>query len=301
MKHIIGLLISVILSINYSLATKYALVIGIGNYPVESGWTRINGHKDPALVTEMLLVNGFEQGNITILIDQQATCNNICKEFEKLIDKSLNGDFVYIHFSGHGQQITDLNGDEIKDGLDEAWVSYDALFSIREGEYEGEHHLVDDQINTYLNRIRKRVGDSGKIVVIADACHSGTITRSVDGLCMRGTNSIFTISQIKNTIKRFLKIFKKTQSNIDQSHILPPEDITQDWIFISACKDYQINYEYQGRGSLTTALYQQKDSLSCMTVEALFKKVQRFMLNNINFSQTPQIECPIETKTNSFL
>ena len=43
---------------------KLALVIGIGDYPEESGWCKIHGDNDISIVTEMLEENGFEQVQI---------------------------------------------------------------------------------------------------------------------------------------------------------------------------------------------------------------------------------------------
>ena len=105
--------------------TKLALVIGIGDYPEESGWCKIHGDNDIPIIVEMLEANEFGQNNIQILRNEAATKQNIMMELDLLVNKATPGDVVYIHFSGHGQQITDLDGDE-PDGYDEAWIPYDA-------------------------------------------------------------------------------------------------------------------------------------------------------------------------------
>ena len=59
MKRGLFILFGIFLSLWVTNATKRALVIGIGNYPTESGWAKINGDKDIPLVREILLTNGF--------------------------------------------------------------------------------------------------------------------------------------------------------------------------------------------------------------------------------------------------
>ena len=286
-------------------ATRRALVIGIGDYPAPSGWTKINGDKDIPLVEEMLTSNGFSRQNIVELRNEQATCAAICREFENLISNSQTGDIVYIHFSGHGQQITDLNNDE-KDGLDEAWIPYDAPVAFTPKKYEGENHLVDDQINSFLHRLRRSVGDGGKIVVIADACHSGDGTRGDDDEqdteCIRGTDSIFTIANIKHTIKRFTTIFKRDNSPVPQTNISAPQPMPLEWVYISACKDYQCNREFEGKGSLTTALYRNQSFFGTLSTNDLFDKVKKFYGNpKIPKTQTPMLEVSSGAESDIFL
>ena len=277
------ILILLFVTIIAQAATRHALVIGIGDYPTSSGWAKINGDKDIPMVEEMLTTNGFAKQNIIKLKNEQATYAAIKAGFEQIISKAAVGDYVYIHFSGHGQQITDLNGDE-DDRLDEAWIAYDAQFAFAKGKYEGENHLVDDQLNQYLHRIREKVGKEGKIVVIADACHSGSGSRAEtdDEYIVRGTSDVFVIPGISKNIAAV------------PSH-------TIEWTFISACKPYQCNYEYKGNGSLTYALYQQRANFSTFSTKQIRQKVGMCISNIIPFTQTPVLEVTLGTETDIFL
>lgn len=69
--------------------------------------------------------------------------------------------FVWIHYSGHGVSMRDMNGDET-DRRDEAIVPTD---------WDTEGVLLDDHISSLL----KRFPAFTKIVVVFDCCHSGTI------------------------------------------------------------------------------------------------------------------------------
>lgn len=225
-------------------AANYALIIGVGNYPKDSGWWKIHGDKDLELIEPILLNHGFEKSNIIKLVNEQATRLAIEKSFNKLISKAKVEDVIYIHFSGHGQQITDLNGDE-EDGLDEAWIPYDAKLQYSKGEYEGENHIIDDMLNTWLFNLRKKVGEKGKIIVVVDACFSGDGTRSFDDdIIVRGTSYIF---------------------NIPGTHeqYTPDKSNKVDWIAIFACESKSASYETQeGHGSLTYAMCNIADKLS---------------------------------------
>lgn len=263
-------------------ATRRALIIGIGDYPQETGWKKINGDKDIPLVEETLTANGFQTANIVTLCNRQATCSAIKKELESIISKSQQGDYIYIHFSGHGQQITDLNGDE-EDGFDEAWITYDAQYAYAKGKYEGQNHLVDDQLNQYLHRLREKIGANGKIIVIADACHSGGGSRAEEeeGCVIRGTADAFVIPNPKKT---------------NTATLYPVE-----WTFISACKSYQSNYEYKGNGSLTYALHLLHTNFSKFSAKQIRQKVSTCIVNIIPYTQTPVLEVTSGKETDIFL
>lgn len=211
--------------------TRRALVIGLGEQ-IDKSWSKINGDRDVPLVVSMLKANGF--GDITTLTNSKATKEGIVNAFNSLIGRSRRGDIVYIQFSGHGQMMTDMNGDE-SDGLDEAWIPYDAYLKYCAKD-RGEKHLSDDEIGQYLTLLRSRIGNEGAIAVVVDACHSGDSTRDVcrnDSVVVRGADVDFVIPG------------KRTRTTVRQS---------ESWLTLSACQDYQLNQEYRGVGKLTHIL-----------------------------------------------
>lgn len=206
---------------------KKALLIGIGDYPSESGWNKIHGHNDVEIIRHTLIKQGFQNENIAILLDADATYDNIIAAFQSLLYLSNKNDIIYIQFSGHGQRITDADGDEA-DRFDEAWIPYDAHKSYCKGIYEGEKHITDDLLNEYLTKLRLKVGYGGKIIVIADACHSGSGSRGLgddEEVFKRGSSDTFIIP------KEPANVIRKEQP--------------VDWLFVAACKSYQTNYEYR--------------------------------------------------------
>lgn len=254
-------------------ATKRALVMGVGDYPQESGWAKINGDKDVPVVEAMLLANGFKKQDIVELVNAQATAAAIRHEMDVLIGKAQAGDVVYIHFSGHGQRVTDMDGDE-EDGYDEAWIPYDACFAYAEGTYEGQNHIIDDQINGWLTQLRQKVGSAGKITVVADACHSGGGSRATEQdttWVMRGSSDVFALPG-------------------EATPYTGVEEAPVAWTFISACKSYQCNYEYRGTGSLTYALSIQSDQLTRIPCTDVQRSIRTTISTVIPFTQTPVVD-----------
>ena len=114
--------ILLLLSLFVSAQTKRALVIGLGEQQ-DKAWNKINGDKDVPLVQGMLKSAGFR--SVTTLVNRQATKSGIVGAFKRMAASCKQGDVVYVHYSGHGQQMTDVHNDE-KDGLDEGGIPYDA-------------------------------------------------------------------------------------------------------------------------------------------------------------------------------
>lgn len=161
---------------------KMALIVAVGKYPEgQRYWKNLSSEKDLIYIKEALIKNGFEVKNIATLVNAKATKAGMVTALNKLADKAMAGDIVYFHFSGHGQQIQDDPKDgylDEADGYDEALIPYDANGIWDDVDYKGQNHFRDDLLSEKLNNIRKKVGAKGSVVVVLDACHSGTATRS---------------------------------------------------------------------------------------------------------------------------
>lgn len=175
-----------------SMAKKRALLIGISHYPQTTRnnpctWTNIHGSNDVRLLRGTLQKQGFR---ITTLTNAQATASHIRRALKRLCQQAAKGDMVVIHFSGHGQPFEDLSGDEA-DGWDEAIVPYDAK-KCYSRTYTGQCHIIDDELERYINSLRTTVGPRGFVYVVLDACHMGGASRDESetdsAACARGTN-----------------------------------------------------------------------------------------------------------------
>ncbi|KAK0459891.1 caspase-like protein [Armillaria novae-zelandiae] len=151
---------------------KRALCIGI-NYsdpkPVLRGCM-----EDVKNICGILQENGYE--DITVLTDEadskkKPTRSNILEALYKIFREAQPNDSLFLHYSGHGDQIPDTDGDEI-DGKDERSVGCDWL------------GITDDELHKMLQSL-----PSGcQLTAFFDSCHSGTIldlpyTFSCTGQC----------------------------------------------------------------------------------------------------------------------
>ena len=165
---------------------KQALIIAVGDYPEESGWSDISSQNDVPLILAALDRQGFAENNITILRDGEATAEGIRAGFAKFVERLQPGNVAVVHYSGHGHQITDQNSppEEI-DGYDEVLVAHGAPLRPPAG-YDGALHIRDDELGELLASVQEKVGAEGHVLMTIDACHSGSATRSA--LKARGTS-----------------------------------------------------------------------------------------------------------------
>ncbi len=145
---------------------KRALLVGINNY---AAVPRLQGSVNDVETMRHVLVSrwGFAERNITVLTDERATRAAIMAALDRLVKEAGPDDIVYFHYSGHGSQVKDLNGDE-DDGLDETIIPQDG----RTGDVRD---IVDDELDEIFARLKTR-----SVLIVLDSCHSGTATRSTD-------------------------------------------------------------------------------------------------------------------------
>jgi hypothetical protein len=150
-------------------AAVHALIVGINDYtgavPKLKG--AVNDAND---IAATLRASGVTE--LTVLLDREATRDNVFAAWEAMVKKGAEGDLLIFTFAGHGINDPDANGDE-PDGQDETY-----LFADFDEEQRPEERLIDDELDAWL----RQAGDAGqKVLFVADACHSGSPTRSVFG------------------------------------------------------------------------------------------------------------------------
>ena len=282
-------------------AEKRALIVAIGKYPVQSGWPTISSDNDVPLIKSSLQNQGFNAQKIAVITNEQATKAGIVNAFNNLINKSQTGDIVVFHFSGHGQQVTDTSGDEL-DGLDEALVPYDAGKTYLHGSGNLSHHLIDDELNVLLARLRTKVGSKGDVLVFLDACHTGTGTRGMEmpepNAIYRGTKEVYFIPGYENVNETKIEHADSTLYLEDLPLTRAGTTILSPILIMSACSAEQQNKEYRnekgiGFGSLSYALSKVlSKSINGMSYRSFFESVRNEMLPLMgrHHYQTPQIE-----------
>lgn len=181
----LALCLTAIPALPASARENYALLIGANQYPaLEERWWLKGPSNDVQLVATYLTTEApvpFPVDHVTVLSDgvegsEAPTLAAIRGAFSQLTTEVEAGDFVYLHFSGHGTQAPALDPSTELDGLDELFLPVDiGPWSDQVGAVQNA--LVDDEIGTLIDGLRAK---GANVWVVFDSCHSGTATRAVE-------------------------------------------------------------------------------------------------------------------------
>jgi metacaspase-1 len=163
------------------MATKKALCVGINNfknYPASALQGCVNDANDMSALLQKLL--GFQNSDITVLRDAQATKANIMSNLKAMVDGAKAGKYSHLVFSlsSHGTQVPDQSGDE-PDRADEAFCPHD--LAQAGNQWDKNYIIVDDELRELLIQLPANV----LLEVYLDTCHSGTGLRAIDLLLDR--------------------------------------------------------------------------------------------------------------------
>ncbi|KAI3414923.1 uncharacterized protein J3R85_015726 [Psidium guajava] len=105
---------------------------------------------------------GFSQDDINVLIDSndshlQPTGKNIRRALSDLLRSAEPGDFLFVHYSGHGTRLPAETGEEDDTGYDECIVPCDMNL------------ITDDDFRDFVDQ----VPDGCRLTIVSDSCHSG--------------------------------------------------------------------------------------------------------------------------------
>lgn len=286
---------------------KKALLVGVNKYKYVGS---LNGCVNDVrnMVDVLTSFYDFPPDNIRTIVDESVTRNNLMNRFDWLIDEACEGDLLLFHFSGHGSQVQDRDGDELDDGMDEILCLHDMDFR------NPDSYLLDDDFNNIINRLPKGV----LLTVCIDACHSGTATRDIGLL-----TSELQIPLSKQKIQpRFVEppediklrhYYNKTLkprrmgSGIreDKKYAGNDNNAKAKHILLSGCMDEQtsadayLNNDYNG--AFTYYLCKTiRETRGVTAYQDLIKKVQERLVFN-SFSQIPQLNGNEQLKKANFL
>jgi hypothetical protein len=144
---------------------KKAVLIGVNRYRMAGADLRgcVNDVKNMKAV--LTGAYGFRATDIATLLDFAATRKAIEAAIASLVLKARTGDVLLVHFSGHGSNVPDDDGDEA-DRRDEILCPTDL---------DWKNPLRDD----FIRKTVKAMPDGVSLTFITDCCHSGSITRAV--------------------------------------------------------------------------------------------------------------------------
>jgi hypothetical protein len=161
---------------------NYALIVANSDYPdlPQKYWLK-GPRNDEALIRDYLLHNApvpFAPDHIIALGSgdglQLGTHRAILDSLGTIAREAKPGDFVYLHFSGHGTQQPAIDDTAEPDGRDEVFLSADAQLAPPDNPRFLPNVLTDNEVSGALAAIRK----TGAFVwIVFDSCFSGTMTR----------------------------------------------------------------------------------------------------------------------------
>ncbi|HMB90559.1 MAG TPA: caspase family protein [Rhodothermales bacterium] len=254
--------------------TKLALLVGVNSYPHLSRFSQLEGAVNDVERMRTLLTTRFDfpPENVRVLVDENAKHDNILAAFRQhLVANAQPGDIVVFHYSGHGSQLNDeTDGDEL-DGVDETIVPSDS-------DREGTRDIRDDEINALLAEI----DPAASITLIFDSCHSGTVTRDLEGGRAR-------------TIDRDSLLTRRTATR-GASGSEGLADRTLSYVLLSGARSDQLAKEFREDGKAYGALtYFLTETLnradSALTYTDLRDIVQSQITTRFA-NQSPQLEGP---------
>jgi len=151
----------------------HALLIGINDYHPKSNVSSLEGCVNDVHRMESYIKTYYKdlKPKIKILTNEEATRNNIIENFNsELADKVKDNDVAFFYYSGHGSY--NLPAKEFKKfdsrNQDETLVCYDSRL-------KGKYDLADKELAVLISKIQ----EGAEIIVMVDACHSGSITRTL--------------------------------------------------------------------------------------------------------------------------
>jgi hypothetical protein len=265
---------------------KKALCVGINefkNYSYQNLRGCVNDTKDMSKVLKGL---GFQDSEITILTDGQATKKNIMSNLESMVKDAETGKLDYIVWthSSHGSQASDKSGDE-DDHLDELFICHDLAESG--GEWDENTVISDDECANLFSRLPENV----LLEVFFDTCHSGTGLKAMDLMPGRRPRFIPQPSVKSNKKAEGQRLHKLREALLEKgvdNHIL--------W---AACSDFQTSadahIEGDYHGAFTYYFNKAASDSSNKTRAQIYQKVTEGLKDG-EYDQTPQLECSPELK-----
>ena len=257
---------------------KKALLVGINDY---EGINDLNGCLNDVTNMRNVLKTylGFSNRDIRVLVDDRATKENIIYRLNWMVKNAKSGDFLVFHFSGHGSQIRDREGDELSDRMDELLCPWDMNW---DGGY-----ITDDDLNAIFKKLSKNV----LLEVFLDCCHSGTGLR--ENILGRPPE----LGLEHPTLVRYLPppvdIECRFEGEEDEGFKSKTRS-TVHHVLWAGCKDNQtsadayINGAYNGAFTYFFCRHM-RDTGGRITRKELLRRIRQ-SLRHGNYSQVPQLE-----------
>jgi metacaspase-1 len=263
---------------------KHALLVGINDY---KGVNDLQGCINDVTNVRSVLKTffGFTNSEIRVLTDSRATKDNILTRLEKIVKTAVNGDYLIFHFSGHGSQIRDREGDELSDHMDELICPYDMNWD--------DGYITDDMFREVLQKLKKGV----RMEILLDSCHSGTATRDIRsiGTCGQSSADLLKYRYLKPPVDIECRHLGDEETLKSPKSFRTDTEITLNHVLWAGCKDSQtsadaeIDGQYNGAFSYYFCKHVRENGGKISRYD-LYTRVKNSLKYN-HFDQVPQLEC----------
>jgi len=265
-----------------------ALLVGINKYNIQGADLQGCVNDVTNMRDVLLKYYGFSVKEIRVLVDERATRKNIMERLKWLVKGAKSGDRLLFHYSGHGSQIVDRDGDELKDKMDEIICPHDM-------DWDG-NFISDDDLRSLFTNIPKGVN----LEIILDSCHSGTGTRELKAIA----NLPLEISFKPRFLPPPVDIACRADEDMEVRRLLRGSN-PMNHVLFAACRDNQTSADaYIGgsyNGAFTYYLCKHiRETQGAIVRSELLKRVRASLKFN-GFSQIPQLEAPSAEKKKKVL
>jgi len=226
-------LMLLITPIAFAAQGKHALLVGISRYPVASGAAQLDGVLiDLKSARRMAHAMGVDDASIVELRNTDATKSNIQNKLEQLSRKVLEGDRVFVYFSGHGTRI------QTETGCEEGFYTYD------------DGVINHQDLAKYTGPMSQR---AEKLITMIDACFSG-------GVVAKGTRSL---ASPRGLVAKFTARTTEDMCSTDGVNNTKTRNLLtelgrfgikrENFVEIAAAKPNEVSWEITGEGGLATS------------------------------------------------
>lgn len=257
---------------------KKALLVGINRYRI-AGADLQGCINDVTNVRDLLFKYfGFTNRDIRVLVDERATKKNILSRLKWLVEKARAGDALLFHFSGHGSQILDRDGDELKDKKDEILCPHDM-------DWDG-NFIADDDLYKLFKTLPKGVN----LEVLLDCCHAGTGTREMMAIKNLPLEMSFKLRFLPPPVD----IACREDEDMEVRRLLRGRNPVNHVLF-SGCRENQTSADAYINGSYNGAFTyyfsrRLREVHGNLSRAELLRRIRASLKFN-GFSQVPQLEC----------
>lgn len=209
-------------------AGNRALIVTIGLAYEQKRLPAIAGpEKDAELARSLARYMGFQDSDIRVIQELQATRSAIVDSFSWVRNGIRGGGKALIYYSGHGTQVVE------PDGCGNALVPVDGIAS--------DWYIIHDEISRILDSMDR----TSTVVLVVDSCFSGAITKSVYG------GDIRDIKMIDNAVECNRPINVKSTFRRSQMKVPRANQVT-----LTATADNEVAYGDLTRSGKGSALSQ---------------------------------------------